>query len=98
MQVLRRHGTLLYYGPFIGDVPVIGLQELPRSIKICYPTFRDHVPDRASLLARSAELFALVQSGQLDVRVGRRYPLGQAARAHADLESRATTGKLLLVP
>jgi NADPH:quinone reductase len=98
MEVLRRHGTLLYYGPFIGEVPVIGLQELPRSIKICYPTFRDHVPDRASLLARSAELFALVQSGQLDVRVGRRYPLGQAARAHADLESRATTGKLLLVP
>jgi NADPH:quinone reductase len=98
MSVLRRHGTLLYYGPFIGEVPVISMRDLPNSIKVCYPTFRDHVPTREALLARSAELFALVQSGQLDVRIGRRYPLAEAARAHADLESRATSGKLLLLP
>jgi NADPH:quinone reductase-like Zn-dependent oxidoreductase len=98
MSVLRRHGTLLYYGPFIGDVPVISMSELPHSIKVCYPTFRDHVPTREALLARSAEIFALVQSGQLDVAIGARYPLAQAARAHADLESRATAGKLLLLP
>jgi NADPH:quinone reductase len=72
--------------------------DLPRSIKVCYPSFRDHVPTREALLARSAELFALVASGQLDVSIGRRYPLADAARAHADLESRATVGKLLLRP
>ena len=98
MSVLRRHGTLLYYGPFIGDVPVISMSELPHSIKVCYPAFRDHVPTREALLARSAELFALVECGQLDVAIGARYPLAQAARAHADLESRATAGKLLLLP
>ncbi|GES19069.1 hypothetical protein Aple_019650 [Acrocarpospora pleiomorpha] len=48
--------------------------------------------------ARAAELFALVESGELVVRIGARYPLAAAAKAHADIESRATTGKLLLVP
>jgi hypothetical protein len=56
------------YGAVIGEVPVVNLRQLPNSIKMCYPTFRDHIP------------------------------LAEAARAHRDLESRATTGKLLLLP
>jgi NADPH:quinone reductase len=98
MSVLRRHGTLLYYGPFIGEVPQVSLRELPNSIKICYPTFRDHIPDREALLRHTAELFALVRDGRLSIAIGGRYPLQDAARAHRDLESRATTGKLLLLP
>lgn len=98
MSVTRRHGTVLYYGAFIGQVPVVSMRELPNSIKICYPVFRDHIPTREALLARSAEIFALIETGQLTVSIGRRYPLADAARAHLDLESRATTGKLLLLP
>jgi NADPH2:quinone reductase len=71
---------------------------LPNSIKICYPVFRDHIPTRAALLARSAEIFTLIETGQLKVNIGRRYPLAEAAQAHLDIESRATTGKLLLLP
>ncbi|WP_372666046.1 quinone oxidoreductase family protein [Amycolatopsis kentuckyensis] len=97
LRALRRNGTLLYYGAFIGDVPTIGMQELPRSIKICYPTFRDHIATREELLSNSADLFALIASGKLTVAVGGRYPLAQAAQAHRDLESRRTTGKLLLL-
>ncbi|MFE3170102.1 quinone oxidoreductase family protein [Amycolatopsis sp. NPDC059090] len=96
MRVLRRNGTLLYYGAFIGEVPTIGMRELPRSIKICYPAFRDHIATREELLAHSADLFGMIASGKLDVAVGGRYPLADAARAHRDLESRRTTGKLLL--
>ncbi len=73
------------------------MQELPRSIKICYPTFRDHIATRAELLSNSADLFALIASGKLTVAVGGRYPLARAAQAHRDLESRRTTGKLLLL-
>jgi NADPH2:quinone reductase len=98
MQVLRRHGTLLYYGAFIGEVPVVNMRELPNSIKVCYPVFRDHIPTRAALLGHSAELFGLICDGRLEVSIGGRYPLEQAGQAHADLESRATTGKLLLLP
>jgi NADPH2:quinone reductase len=50
------------------------------------------------LLARSAELLTLVRDGLLTIEIGGRYPLAEAARAHRDLESRATTGKLLLLP
>jgi NADPH:quinone reductase-like Zn-dependent oxidoreductase len=68
------------------------------SIKICYPAFRDHVPTREALLARSAELFGLIEDGRLTIEIGGRYPLAEAARAHRDLEARATTGELLLLP
>jgi NADPH:quinone reductase-like Zn-dependent oxidoreductase len=97
-RVTRRHGTVLYYGAVIGQPPEVNLRQLPNSIKICYPTFFDHVPTREALLARSAELLALVRDGRLTIEIGGRYPLAEAARAHRDLESRATTGKLLLLP
>jgi NADPH2:quinone reductase len=97
-RVTRRHGTVLYYGAVIGQPPVVNLRQLPNSIKICYPTFLDHVPTREALLARSAELLTLVRDGLLTIEIGGRYPLAEAARAHRDLESRATTGKLLLLP
>ncbi len=97
-RVARRHGTVLYYGAVLGQVPVVNLRQLPNSIKVCYPTFRDHIPTREALLARSAELFGLIEGGRLTIEIGGRYPLAEAARAHRDLESRATTGKLLLLP
>jgi NADPH2:quinone reductase len=97
-RVTRRHGTVLYYGAVIGQPPVVNLRQLPNSIKVCYPTFVDHVPTREALLARSAELLTLVRDGRLTIEIGGRYPLAQAAQAHRDLESRATTGKLLLLP
>jgi NADPH2:quinone reductase len=98
MRVTRRHGTVLYYGAFIGKVPVVSMRELPNSIKICYPVFRDHIPVREALLAHSAEIFTLIETGQLKVSIGKRYPLADAAQAHLDIEFRATTGKPLLLP
>ncbi|MEV5775085.1 quinone oxidoreductase [Streptomyces antimycoticus] len=98
MNVLRRHGLLLYYGAVIGAVPVVNLRELPHSIKISYPVFRDHIPTREALLRHSRDLFHLVRHDLLDPGIGRRYPLNDAAQAHRDIESRATSGKLLLFP
>jgi NADPH2:quinone reductase len=46
----------------------------------------------------SGEVFAAVADGTLDIRIGHRYPLADAAKAHEDLESRRTTGKLVLIP
>jgi len=46
----------------------------------------------------AARLFEPIATGQLDVRIGDRYPLEQAQQAHEDLEARKTTGKLLLIP
>ncbi|MEW2494863.1 quinone oxidoreductase [Streptomyces nodosus] len=98
MKVLRRHGTLLYYGAVIGTVPTVNMRELPNSIKISYPVFRDHIPTRQKLLQHTGAIFELIRSGQWRVEISGRYPLSDAAQAHRDLESRATTGKLLLLP
>jgi NADPH2:quinone reductase len=95
---LRRHGVLAYYGPGIGHLKPIDIITLPRSVLIGYPTFADHVPTREALLNRSKQLFDWIESGQLKVSIGQRYPLADAAQAHIDLASRRTTGKLLLIP
>ncbi|MET9555431.1 quinone oxidoreductase [Streptomyces sp. NPDC006645] len=98
LQVLRTHGTFVYYGPLIGDVPTIKMNEIPRSTRLTYGVTEDHIRTPEELRARTAELFSLVEKGELVVRISGRYPLAEAARAHQDIESRTTTGKLLLIP
>ncbi len=94
---LRPHGVHAYYGPFMG-VPTLRPTDLPNSILLSYPVVHHHVATRADLVRRTGELFDLVLDGRLTQRITGRYPLADAARAHADLESRRTTGKLLLLP
>ncbi|MFJ5884761.1 quinone oxidoreductase family protein [Kitasatospora cineracea] len=94
---LRPHGVHAYYGPFMG-VPTLRPTDLPHSILLSYPVVHHHVATRADLVRRTGELFDLVLDGRLTQRITGRYPLADAARAHADLESRRTTGKLLLLP
>ncbi|MFJ2174626.1 quinone oxidoreductase family protein [Streptomyces sp. NPDC087851] len=98
LRALRTHGTLVFYGPLIGDVPTIAMNDIPRSTRLTYAVTEDYIRTPEQLAARTAELFALVERGELIVRIGGRYPLAEAARAHADIESRTTTGKLLLIP
>ncbi|MGP3929341.1 quinone oxidoreductase family protein [Nonomuraea sp. KM88] len=97
LAALRRHGVHAFYGPFMG-VPTLTPAELPNSVLLSYPLVRDHVPTPTALLTRTAEVFGFVGDGRLRPVVGGRYALADAARAHADLESRRTVGKLLLLP
>jgi NADPH:quinone reductase-like Zn-dependent oxidoreductase len=94
---LRRHGVLAYYGVLMGNLSLSPM-ELPNSILLSYPAVADHVPTRDALLARTAEVFGLVLAGRLRPRIGQRYALKDAQQAHRDIESRRTTGKLLLLP
>jgi NADPH2:quinone reductase len=98
LDVLRRSGTFCWYGPVLGGSGPLDIMSLPKSIKIGYGIFCDHIPTPDLLRARSAQLFDWIAAGKLKVRVGGEYPLADAARAHADMETRKTTGKLLLVP
>lgn len=72
--------------------------DLLKSVRLTCPVFAHHVRTREALVARTSEVFELVETGRLRVRVGGRYPLSEAATAHTDIESRRTTGKLLLIP
>lgn len=98
LDVLRRSGTFCWYGPVLGGPGAIDIMSLPRSIKLGYAVFSDHIPTPALLRAHSARLFGWIAEGKLKVHVGGVYPLADAARAHADMASRRTTGKLLLLP
>jgi len=98
LDVLRRSGVFCWYGPVLGGPGPLNIMSLPKSIKIGYATFFDHIHTQELLRTRSAQLFDWITEGKLRVRIGGEYPLADAARAHADMESRKTTGKLLLVP
>lgn len=100
LDSLRTRGMLVLYGAASGPVPPLDPQILNRkgSLYLTRPTLAHYIADRAELLARSAQIFDWIAAGQLSVRIGARYPLGEAAQAHADLAGRRTTGKVLLVP
>jgi NADPH2:quinone reductase len=98
LDALRRSGTFCWYGPVLGGPGPIYIMSLPKSIKIGYATFFDHIHTPELLRAHAAQLFDWVAQGKLKVQTGGEYPLADAAKAHADMASRTTTGKLLLIP
>jgi NADPH2:quinone reductase len=98
LDLLRRSGTFCWYGPVLGGPGPLDIMSLPKSIKIGYATFLDHIHTPELFRARAAQLFDWIADGKLKVRNGGEYPLAEAAQAHADMESRKTTGKLVLVP
>jgi NADPH2:quinone reductase len=97
---LRRRGVLVVFGASSGPVPPFDLQRLNSggSLFVTRPTLAHFTAEREELLARAGSVFDAITSGTLDFRIGGRYPLAEAARAHDDLQSRRTTGKLLLIP
>lgn len=97
---VSRRGTLVLFGASSGPVAPVDPQRLNAagSVFLTRPKLDDHVADREELDWRASEVFGAVQDGTLDVRIGATYPLAHAAEAHRALESRSTTGKVLLLP
>jgi NADPH2:quinone reductase len=95
---LRHCGTFCWFGPVLGPPNSLEIMTLPRSIKIGYAVFRDSIYTPALLREKSGLLFDLIASGALKIKIGETYPMADAARAHRDMESRKTTGKLVLLP
>jgi NADPH2:quinone reductase len=98
LDVLRRSGTFCWYGPVLGAPRPFDIMSLPKSIKIGYAVFLDHIHTPVLLRVYSAQLFEWIAKGKLKVRIWGEYRLADAAKAHDDMESRRTTGKLLLIP
>lgn len=100
LDVLRRRGLMVTFGNASGAPdPISPLTLMVKgSLYLTRPTLVDYVADPAELRSRAAEVFGHVAAGKLDVRVGDRFPLAEAAAAHRLLESRRTTGKVVLIP
>lgn len=97
---LRPRGLMVLYGAASGQVPPFDLQRLNKagSLYITRPSLGAHIATPDELRARTTELFEWIESGEVQVSIGGRYPLSEAHAAYADLEGRRTQGKLLLIP
>lgn len=97
---LRRRGLLVVYGYASGPPAAVTTERLEAagSVYLTRPTLRDHIAERGELQRRASDVLRWVADGSLTIRIGGRYALEDAARAHDDLTARRTTGKLILVP
>jgi NADPH:quinone reductase len=100
LSSLRTRGMMVLFGGASGQVPPFDLQRLNAggSLFVTRPKLKDYLLTVEERRWRASELFQAVSAGALRVRIGASYPLADAARAHEDLQSRRTTGKLLLIP
>ncbi len=100
LSALRPRGCMVLYGAASGPVPPFELQRLAAggSLFITRPTLGSYIASRDELRGRADDLFSWIARGRLSVRIGGSYPLAEAGRAHQDLASRGTTGKLILLP
>jgi NADPH2:quinone reductase len=99
LRCLRRRGMLASFGEASGDPDPIAPRRLGQlgSIFLTHPSLPDYTATRAELLETANDLFAMVQNGAIRIDISKTYPLQDAPRAHADLESRNTTGSIVLV-
>lgn len=100
LDCLQPMGILVSFGQSSGPVESFnpGLLAAKGSLYLTRPSLMVYTARREDLLESAAELFAVVQSGAVRIEINQRYPLAEAARAHADLEARRTTGSSLLIP
>lgn len=97
---LRPRGYLVLFGQSSGPVPPVDPAKLASkgSLFLTRPGLPHYILDRAELLKRARDLFDWIASGKLNLRIDNVFRLGEAAEAHRLLESRSTTGKLILCP
>jgi len=100
LDCLRPRGIMVLFGAASGPVPPFDTQILAQkgSLFLTRPTLFAYTASREDLVAAATELFQAVIAGKVKIEVSRTYPLADAQQAHRDLESRKTTGSLLLVP
>jgi NADPH2:quinone reductase len=96
LDALRVAGTHVWYGPLIGEIPTVKLFDLPKSIKLTYAVFSDHIYTPELLRTHAKDLFDMIADGKIAIDITRKYALAEAKQSHIDIESRATTGKMLI--
>ena len=99
ISCLGRRGHMVLYGQASGPPPLIDPRRLGNgSLFLTRPGLADYTSTRDELEQRAGDVFNWVKSGDLKLRGEHVFPLSEAPEAHAQLASRATTGKILLIP
>jgi NADPH2:quinone reductase len=100
LDCLQPLGLMVSFGNASGPVPPfnLGVLSAKGSLHLTRPTLATYTASREDLVKAAQELFAVVKSGKVKIKVNQTYPLREAAQAHRDLESRKTTGSTVLIP
>ena len=99
ISCLGRRGHMVLYGQASGPPPLIDPRRLGNgSLFLTRPGLADYTSTRDELEQRAGDVLNWVKSGDLKLRVEHVFPLSEAPEAHSQLASRATTGKILLIP
>jgi NADPH2:quinone reductase len=100
LDCLQPLGLMVSYGNASGPVPPFNPALLSQkgSLFLTRPTLMSYVAKRDDLVKAARELFSVVKSGAVRIRINQTYPLREAAQAHRDLEGRRTTGSTVLLP
>jgi NADPH:quinone reductase len=100
LDCLRPLGLWVSFGQASGPVPEFKINLLAQkgSLFATRPSFFNYTATREDLVLSTNALFDVVKSGKVKIAVNQTYPLAEAAKAHRDLEARATTGSSLLIP
>ena len=100
LDCLRPFGVFVSFGSASGGIEAfnIGLLAQKGSLFATRPTLFTFMADRARAEKMARELFRVVERGDVKIQIGGKWPLAQAADAHAALEKRETTGSLILLP
>ena len=100
LNCLRPRGLLALFGGSSGAVPPFDLIQLSGkgSLFVTRPSLWHYISTREELELRAREVFGWAADGSLKLRMAHVYALDEAAQAQADMESRKTSGKILLEP
>ncbi len=99
LDCLRPFGLMASFGNASGPVPPFApaLLGARGSLYVTRQTLFTNIATRAATQAMADALFAVVQSGAVQIRIDQRYPLAEVQQAHRDLEARRTTGSSILM-
>ncbi len=100
LDCLKPLHLMVSFGNASGAVPAVAPLELMRrgSLFLTRPTSADYLRDASTRRQAARELFTQLRRGKIKVLTGQRFALRDAALAHTELESRRTTGSILLLP
>jgi NADPH2:quinone reductase len=100
LNCLRPRGMMVLFGQSGGKVPPLdpAILNTKGSLFLTRPSMAHYCATREELLWRAGDILQWIAAGKLKLTIDRTFPLGQAAQAHRDLESRTTAGKVLLIP
>ncbi len=99
LDSLRPLGMMISFGNASGKVPPfdLGILGAKGSLQLTRPTLFTHIADYATCQAMASDLFAMVESGKVAIRIGQEFALEDVAEAHRQMEARSTTGSSVLI-